>query len=138
VEGEMKLPKSRRNMAMLTEDDKKRIVEWLGECVHERLEPFHASGVCKYCYTYLEDWNDVQQRTFTEWQDYGDVFEALVGKGAWEKFMWFCEDRFGSKDNTIMPWTYQLFQWLHSRTESGEFRLCQLTADTIKEGVIGK
>jgi hypothetical protein len=133
----------------MTEDDKKIVTEWLGEetesTIIKEWSYYFPDGV-KYTTTLdPEDGTPPtlrnihrKLRTFTEWQDYGDVFETLVGKGAWEKFMWFCEDRFGSKDNTIMPWTYQLFQWLHSRTESGEFRLCQLTADTIKEGVIGK
>jgi hypothetical protein len=132
----------------MTEDEKKRVTIWLGECWHEtyvpdRYEDGVESGiyVCNQCEE-LINFDDIDvRRTFTTWQDYGDCFEKIVVKGEWRDFYIrardiFCNDFMVVCLRDDMEAEYNT--WLHSRTESGEFRLCQLTADTIKEGVIGK
>jgi hypothetical protein len=88
-------------MTPLTESEKKLLTEFLGECWHDRLIPVHASGVCRHCNIYMDDWNDVIQRTFTAWQDLGDLKEELVKKGMWLDFWMTSRD----------PWQRRVKHW---------------------------
>jgi hypothetical protein len=73
-------------------------------------------------------------RSFKDPQDFFDCFEKLVELGEWEKFIeWMV-----AKEPNLLPinTTNELqdyCSWLLSRTESGYFRLCQLTAAWLGE-----
>jgi hypothetical protein len=92
-------------MTPLSDDDKKLLTEFLGECWHDRLIPVHASGVCRHCNIYMDDWNDVIQRTFTTWQDLGDLKDKLVEKGMWWKFFVMIVEDYSDKKakGLVMP-----------------------------------
>ncbi|MFA6290161.1 MAG: hypothetical protein WC637_00190 [Victivallales bacterium] len=106
----------------MTEDDKKRVTEWLGECWHD---PFwQCNEPCTI------------HRTFKAWDDFGACFDKLVEKGEYYKFEHSITDKWvdalSNQDVGFMTIT----EWLLSRTDSGHMRLCALVAAALKEGVI--
>jgi hypothetical protein len=117
----------------MTESDCKLITEkLLGEKWHEVVSAKDKTGstfyVCISCKsaTYLEEESHTaRNRTFTTPQDFFACFEKLVELGKWEEFYTFA----WSKKPTSLA---SFMQWLLSRTESGHYRLCQLTAEYLK------
>jgi hypothetical protein len=116
----------------MEENDKKRLTEWLGLCWHE-WDVGYIQGdyggslkttVCKLCG--IAKWRSMQ-RTFIDPQDFFTCFEKLVERGEWQRFYNYgaIKSPFVHAENTM--------QWLLSRTESGHYRLCQLTAAWLKE-----
>jgi len=78
----------------MTDEDKKLLTEFLGECWHEytfEKQPEDECGefscwVCR-CGHKTQFWQKQRQnRTFTTWQDMGDLKETLVEKGRYEEF----------------------------------------------------
>ena len=78
----------------MNDEDKKLLTEFLGECWHEytfEKQPEDECGefscwVCR-CGHRTQFWQRQRQnRTFTTWQDMGDLKEKLVGKGMWTNF----------------------------------------------------
>jgi hypothetical protein len=123
-------------MNELTQDDCKLITEkLLGEKWHKWIDD---KGMCA-CGHYHSPTADLyggklpsyMNRTFQAPQDFFACFEKLVELGEWDEFEWWSIQR-----QPIGSVSY--IQWLLSRTESGEFRLCQLVAEWLtaqKEGV---
>ena len=81
---------------MLTDDDRRLLTEFLGECWHYDpiLREYIPSGdyiqfvglVCPKCNEpYLE------HRTFTTWQDTGDLKKRIVEMGEWYQFAKFAK-----------------------------------------------
>ena len=73
-------------MNPLSEESRKRMTEFLGECWHERLhDPKYMYDFCGKC---GRPWHEgtIKFRTFTTWQDLGDLKEKLVEKGLWDDF----------------------------------------------------
>ena len=85
------------NQLKMTESDRKLLTSYLGECWHQRLEPYHASGVCRKCNTYFEDWDDVEQRTFTNIQDFYDLKCKMVERGSGRRSWHTHQERILSK-----------------------------------------
>jgi hypothetical protein len=117
----------------MEENDKKRLTEWLGLCWHEyRGKPGVDSGwdLCIKC-RHHSHYPDKEHRTFTDPQDFFACFEKLVEKGEWQRFYNYgaIKSPFVHAENTM--------QWLLSRTESGQYRLCVLCAEwlTAQKGV---
>ncbi len=91
----------------LTEQDKKRLTEYLGGCWHKVKRPKHEPTVfskpcvkCRRTITIIRDkpidgtgYGD-SYRTFITWQDLGDLKDKLVEKGEWGKFHIFAADIF--------------------------------------------
>jgi hypothetical protein len=126
---------------MMTEDEKKDVTEnFLGECLHiiqwyptDQGPGYNQCLICKEI--------NPRNRTFTTWQDYGDCIEKLVENGEWRDFYirardMFCNDFMVVCLRDDMEAEYNT--WLHSRTESGEFRLCQLVSEFIREGEVNE
>jgi hypothetical protein len=114
----------------MNEESKKRLIDWLGE---KWYEPTGTIGDTIF-YAKEPEWG---HRTFTEWQDFGDVFDKLVEKGEWSKFYYRAVAHFWETYQHDEYTSSDFNAYLHSRTESGEFRLCQLTAKWLtaqKEG----
>jgi hypothetical protein len=128
----------------MTQDDCKLITEkLLGECWHE------GYWYCPYCkmevssqrVTYEEQCDTCLQyvtweenRTFQDPQDFFACFEKLVELGEWKRFL----ERVILKGDTydllgIIHYNADAIRYLNSRTESGHYRLCQLTANYLKE-----
>jgi len=68
-------------MNELTENDRKRLTEYLGKEFYNEPRPKHALTI-------------IPNRTFTTWQDFGDLKDRLEEKGEWKEFwfwVWDCE-----------------------------------------------
>ena len=107
----------------ITEAQRKLLTEWLGECWHDKDSGWIGDGVHPmsyevfHCYKCKKEsrWKeDLNQRTFDNWNDFGAVVKKLV----WGYILYF---------SSKMP----------SETTSKEFpeRFCILVAEAIKEGV---
>jgi hypothetical protein len=73
-------------MDSLSEDDKKLLTEFLGECWHKFQSDGMGSGYsCQKCKIH-RTWTDKQDRPFTTWPDLGDLKEKLVKDNTWEEF----------------------------------------------------
>ena len=118
----------------MTDDDKKRLTEWLGECWHPPLWPLD-NGYCPVC------GKGAIWRDFTTWDDFGACFNRLVELGEWEGFCrWLViSDECGTlvfRDHYLF--NHREIKWLLSRTESGHYRLCVLVGEWLtaqKEGL---
>ena len=72
-------------MHELTEDDKKRLTEFLGECLHEPYWHDMRGTICYKCDHSLNGISDMY-RQFTTWEDLGALKEKLVETGKWNDF----------------------------------------------------
>jgi hypothetical protein len=122
----------------MEENDRKLLTEFLGECWHENPgKPIstYAADVftCVKCGEYFNRLNS--GRTFTTWQDMGDVKEKLV-EGEWAKFWHYAEEKFMEEpideEELIYRETEDSFvtdfaNWLIQPT-----RFCQLAVDFLK------
>ena len=76
----------------MTDADRKLLTEFLGECWHE----FSPRGItpaadrCVSCGKLRIQCIPDVRRSFTTWQDFGDVKEKLVEKGLWPEFRIHC------------------------------------------------
>ena len=66
---------------MLTDDERKVLTEYIGECWHEVER--EGDSHCRYC---REHYHHVQNRTFATPADRDAVYSAMVAKEEWEKF----------------------------------------------------
>jgi hypothetical protein len=73
----------------MNEDDKKLLTEFLEECWH-KLDIYLVCVRCGRTPCFPEEWK--AHRTFTTWQDLGDLKEKLVEKGMWKEFLFFYAD----------------------------------------------
>ena len=130
----------------MTEEDKKLVTEWLGECWHE---PEHYAYenqgyYCPNCKKYLNILEAMRgNRTFTEWADFGACWERLVEKGQAEKIIHYTyksyiglHQKISLGENLLTDNVAVWFEWLHSRTDNGTFRFCNLIVKALKEGVL--
>lgn len=78
----------------LSDDQKKRLTMLLGECWHGPFVTNYGHDcvdqICKKCWSAPEELKYPKNRTFTTWQDLGDLKERLEEKGMWEKFYNYC------------------------------------------------
>jgi len=86
---------------MLPESDRRLLTEFLGECWHD--DPIfreYIPGVehiqfveleCSKCHGHY-----LKNRTFTTWQDTGDLKERIVEMGEWDEFIDFTLEEHGS------------------------------------------
>jgi hypothetical protein len=84
-------------MTQLTEDDRKLLTKFLGECWHDPLWHDMRSAICT---TWGLNGIFDLHRSFSpgDWQDLGDLKNKLVEKGMWREFRTFaqeawCEER---------------------------------------------
>jgi hypothetical protein len=74
----------------MTENQKRLLTEFLGECWHESLETRKCQNcgeVMAICDHIPGDGVDWKHRTFTTWQDLGDVKDKLVENGRLTDFL---------------------------------------------------
>lgn len=71
----------------LTEDQRKTLTEFLGECWHSFRSSMYYSfpDRCLDCGKLI---TSLDRRSFLTYQDLGDVKDALVKKGLWDSFYW--------------------------------------------------
>jgi hypothetical protein len=120
----------------LTEQDCKLITEkLLGECWHEKgnkawIDMFGGPPTeeCKHC-----QHKGIENRTFTDPQDFFACFNSLVEKGEWNEFDEWAYMKWDQLKpfNDLSRHLGEHSQWLLSRTESGHFRLCCLVAEWL-------
>jgi hypothetical protein len=103
----------------MTNEQKKLLTEWLGEPWPSDKAPLHKC---------------IMRRTFAAPDDFFAVFDKLVEKGEWGRFYYWAEIEWAETDYTpISGFSATFNKWLNSCTESGHYRLCQLTANYLKE-----
>lgn len=116
----------------MNDDDKKLLTEFLGQCWHESnrtgRKPWDYS-TCKSCGALYKDqyWD---RRTFTTWQDLGDLKGALVEKGLYADFYMHCTRMYKQTRTINWKWVDEssVSSWLYLPA-----RFCQLVADFIRE-----
>ena len=122
-------------MYKLTEDDKKRLTEFLGECWHEKSGksyfPIGIKGIPRGPESYLcakcnTKFYDNQFRTFTTWEDLGALQEKLVEAERWWEFeQQFCLIKW----DWVEQGKYQSFlDWIFTPT-----RFCWLVSEYLEE-----
>jgi hypothetical protein len=74
-------------------------------------------------------------RTFQDPQDFFACFEKLVELGEWNEFDEWAYMKWDQLKpfNDLSRHLGEHSQWLLSRTESGEFQMCQLVSEWLKE-----
>jgi hypothetical protein len=117
----------------MTEEDCKRVTEWLGECWHEWKVETGCVDVCLKCdSSKLFPW--IKNRTFTDPADFFAVFEKIKHN---HKFFEYLSIRglahIHYPASSCGEMKYSLSTECLSKTDTGHYRLCQLTAAWIKE-----
>jgi hypothetical protein len=122
----------------MNEESKRRLTNFLGECWHEWEPAEHVTFKCKLCGKWIYEkhaWDSSNRRTFTTPDDYFAVFDRLVELGEWEEFYMFATSAY--KNSFALLWRdvseWAVSRWLHSKTDTGEYRLCWLVGEW-KEG----
>lgn len=118
----------------MDESMKKMLTEWLGECRHEFVEEMliPAKDRCIHCSRLRIQVSDMDNRTFTTWQDLGDVKEKLVEKGMWEEFYWYARDAW-EESHILNRESSEFSSWLFRPiNEKGEPHFCRLVAEKGK------
>ena len=133
----------------MNEESRKRMTLYIGECWHESLileqgwknavgaEPFFTDR-CRKCFAVLS--NSYQEyknnRTFKDPADFFAVLEKLVEKGEDYNRLWdFVYDKWleSLKNGEYYYSTKDRFKWLLSRTPEGDYPLCVLVDEYLKE-----
>lgn len=89
----------------MTDDDRKLLTKYLGECWHEYNG---TSWVCQNCFK-AHTPKDVN-RTFDNWPDFGALKDKIVERGEWKEFWAFCyhaycnESQLKNIDNHFPRW----------------------------------
>ena len=76
----------------MTDETKKLLTEWMGECYHEWGITDDAFLVCQKCQA--RRYHVHENRTFTDAQDVQDLGNKLVEKGLWQEFLEFSSEIF--------------------------------------------
>lgn len=100
---------ARQRKEAMTEDDKKLLTEFLGECWHTAMQGPSGKYYCSKlsCQQSLGDDCGAWRRTFVIWQDLGDLKDKLVEKGMFEKFYVYAV-----KNWAYEPRSSDFTQWL--------------------------
>ena len=86
-------------MNELSENDRKRLTEYLGECWHELKHLGWKDWVCSCGAKKCE--RSSFHRTFTTWQDFGDLKNKLVEKGEWKEFIIYSIDIWSRENHFV-------------------------------------
>ncbi len=121
-------------MSELTEQDRKRLTEFLGECWHE--EEVENDAQCKHCeynvsgVEYGSDYISDYNRTFATPDDFFALKEKLVEKGWWMKFRLFTYELWiNSLPISSSVYGLEIFEeWLINAP-----RFCWLVNEWLKE-----
>ena len=134
----------------MTNEDRKLLTEYLGECWHELPDnPLGEKemGTCVKCRLFLGyigtgwDWavdDDVRiphNRTFTIRADMMDLYDRLFQKHKWHKFTVFAKMRFSFNDydQTFTNIETGFYAWLFCLSGEGYEDRCQMVANWVKE-----
>lgn len=107
----------------MTDEDRKLLTEWLGECWHEESKTYE--GTCRFCKGIFHN-----NRTFIDPADFFAVRDRLVELGKWGKFEGSLPPHFHTnEEGGFIPYAV----WLTSKIEDGTYRLCELVGEWLKE-----
>jgi len=106
---------------MLTCDDRILLTEFLGELYFESNGSYYLGGL----YT---DGNLIPMRSFTTWQDTGDLKKRIVEMGRWGEFMMVQKRQIRVTDN---PNGMTLSEWVDWLIDP--IRFPELVAEWLKE-----
>lgn len=94
----------------LTEQERKILTGYLGECRHEHIDKYWIpnTGRCADCGLLVVEGELIPNRTFTTWQDFGDLKDKLEEKGDWDYALAWMNDEFfiqnAHEDNDFTQW----------------------------------
>ena len=114
----------------MIEEDKKLLTKYLGERWHAILNTVQSieyGTLCKCSCGAINCEKDAMHRTFTTWQDLGDLKEKLVEKDIFDSFGRLAINRWAEKLNNKET-SSNYVEWLLNPA-----RFCQLVADWRKE-----
>src|SRR5271157_3069511 len=126
----------------MKESDKKMLTLFIGERVHQIVEnPAYYTCVCGFQAYFKKEFNvhikeaNAQLRKFTDPRDGQAVKDELVKRGLWRKFFRYARGFFDELPESIMAKYYDadFTEWLFSHDEQGDYRLCSLCAEFLKE-----
>jgi hypothetical protein len=120
----------------MNEESKKRLIDWLGEKWHYLENDAEVKCACGEMWVVKSiDIEQHENRTFTTPDDYFAVFDKLVELGEWEEFDEWAYMKWDQLKpfNDLSRHLGEQSQWLHSKTDTGEYRLCWLVEEW-KEG----
>jgi hypothetical protein len=117
---------------MLTDDDKKLLTELLGEVFHGYTDDVTPDGQWRMssCYDFIIRENH-SNRTFTIWQDTGDLKERIVEMGEWHGFWMYAATEFKEvqhKAGKVVRRKSEMSNWLMN-----PIRFPELVVGWIKE-----
>ena len=124
------------NKAFVGDDDRRRMLteEVLGECWHGYTDDITPDGQWRMCscgYAFIRRENHIN-RTFTSWQDLGDLKKKIVEMGEWDEFIDFTLEEHGSLgpvfSNEAKFYKADYIDWLMNPE-----RFCELVAKWWKE-----
>lgn len=104
----------------MTDDQRKMLTEFLDEDYYDSKFPH---------------WGEHTNRTFTTWQDIGDVKEKLVEKKLWWKFIHYFDDKppYCNTDSVYQDDESSFWDWLFRPTVDGKSHFCRLVAEFLGE-----
>ena len=128
----------------LTENQKRLLTEFLGECWHEYIKqpPLEKWEIDQgYIQTALCSCGShsclKSNRTFTTYQDLGDVKDKLVEKGLWRKFWWFSFEKESKARKLASGEVFSFSEWdawlFRPTDESGNPHFCRLVSLFLEE-----
>ena len=112
----------------LTEEDRKRLTEYLDECWHEIIYPSGSSWQCKKCYAWYLPPDAFIYRTFTTPDGFFTLKDKLVENGEWAEFT-KCAGEIWERLNSYVDLDIPEFtDWLINAP-----RFCGLVNEWLKE-----
>ena len=119
---------------MLTETDKQVLTKLIWECWHTYLQESGSVYRCSCGQPGPLEWmishSAALNRSFTTWDDFGKVRDALVSQGLWEDFYMFATKTY--KDRGNINWKgvedWAISQWIYQLHE----HFCQLVAEFME------
>ena len=108
-------------MIKLTEEKRKALTEFLGECWH-KIPTWNEPDETPRCNFCCKLFSECKDRTFTTWKDLGVLKERLVEEKKWGDFMELAYDRWVTREDPC------LYSWLLHPT-----RFCWLVSEFLRE-----
>ena len=114
----------------LTEEDRKRLTEFLGECWHElENSKYETRIICTKCGRNIDGRDYKYMKSFTIPDDQHAVFSKLVEVGKWRLFIdVYVFPKYARKES-IHSYNGYFIQWLFINPE----RFCKLASDYLME-----
>jgi hypothetical protein len=122
----------------MTDDQRRRLTEYLGECWHEPCGPYTPGIMCSCGKRSYNAKHAENNRTFTNWPDLGAVKEKLVEKGDWfRRFKSYAASKWLDDEDEMERYEISdvaaFMVWLFRPIdENGKPHFCRLVAEWLE------